>query len=63
MKTINLFESNELIELKKFAGGECHVKFLTEINEGDKNDVLRLIFKTSESTISTISLTVLVPSC
>ena len=36
MKTINLFESNELIELKKFAGGECHVKFLTEINEGDK---------------------------
>ena len=31
MKTINLFESNELIELKKFAGGECHVKFLTEI--------------------------------
>ena len=35
MKTINLFESNELVELKKFAGGECHVKFLTEINEGD----------------------------
>lgn len=36
MKTINLFESNELVELKKFAGGECHVKFLTEIKEGDK---------------------------
>jgi ribose-phosphate pyrophosphokinase len=36
MKTINLFESNELVELKKFAGGECHVKILTEINEGDK---------------------------
>jgi ribose-phosphate pyrophosphokinase len=36
MKTINLFASNEFIELKKFAGGECHVKFLTEFNEGDK---------------------------
>ena len=36
MKTINLFESNELVELKKFAGGECHVKFLTEFVEGDK---------------------------
>ena len=36
MKTINLFESNELVELKKFAGGECHVKFLTEVNQEDK---------------------------
>lgn len=36
MKTINLFESNELVELKKFAGGECHVKFLTTFHEDDK---------------------------
>jgi ribose-phosphate pyrophosphokinase len=36
MKTISLFETNDLVELKKFAGGECHVKFLTEYNEGDK---------------------------
>lgn len=36
MKTINLFESNELLELKKFAGGECHVKLLTTFNEEDK---------------------------
>lgn len=36
MKTINLFESNESIELKRFAGGECHVKFLTKFSEGDK---------------------------
>lgn len=36
MKTINLFESNELVELKKFAGGECHVKFLKEFSETDK---------------------------
>ncbi len=36
MKTINLFQSNELVELKKFAGGECHLKFLTEIKEDEK---------------------------
>ncbi|MBS1636681.1 MAG: ribose-phosphate pyrophosphokinase [Bacteroidetes bacterium] len=36
MKTINLFESNETVELKKFAGGECHVKFLKEFNDTDK---------------------------
>ncbi len=36
MKTINLFESNEVVELKKFAGGECHVKFLNTFNENDK---------------------------
>lgn len=36
MKTINLFESNKLLELKKFAGGECHVKLLTEYTEEDK---------------------------
>lgn len=36
MKTINLFASNELVELKKFAGGECHVKLLQEFNEADK---------------------------
>jgi ribose-phosphate pyrophosphokinase len=35
MKTINLFESNESVELKKFTGGECHVKFLTEFTAGD----------------------------
>lgn len=36
MKTVNLFESNELVELKKFSGGECHIKLLTEFNEEDK---------------------------
>ena len=36
MKTISLTESNENVELKKFAGGECHVKFLTECSEGDR---------------------------
>lgn len=36
MKTINLFETNDLVELKKFAGGECHVKFLTEYTTEDK---------------------------
>lgn len=36
MKTINLFESNESVELKKFAGGECHVKFLQAFSEEDK---------------------------
>jgi len=36
MKTINLFESNSAVELKKFAGGECHVKFLEAFSEEDK---------------------------
>jgi len=36
MKTIHLFETNEQVELKKFAGGECHVKFLTTFSEDDK---------------------------
>lgn len=36
MKTINLFETNEQVEIRKFAGGECHVRFLAEFNEGDK---------------------------
>ena len=36
MKTINLFETNQTVELKKFAGGECHVKFLTTFSEDDK---------------------------
>ncbi len=36
MKTVSLFETNDLVELKKFAGGECHVKFLTEFDAEDK---------------------------
>jgi len=36
MKTINLFEANKSVELKKFAGGECHVKFKVEFTETDK---------------------------
>ncbi|MEO6304223.1 MAG: ribose-phosphate diphosphokinase [Bacteroidia bacterium] len=36
MKTINLFASNDLVELKKFAGGENHVKFLSTFSENDK---------------------------
>lgn len=36
MKIISLTESNEHVDLKKFAGGECHVKFLTEFSEGDR---------------------------
>jgi ribose-phosphate pyrophosphokinase len=36
MKTIHLFESNADVELKKFAGGECHLKFLAAFKDGDK---------------------------
>ncbi|MCD6068606.1 MAG: hypothetical protein K0S33_3432 [Bacteroidetes bacterium] len=36
MKTISLFESNAQVELKKFAGGENHVKFLETFSETDK---------------------------
>jgi ribose-phosphate pyrophosphokinase len=36
MKTINLFASNDLVELKKFAGGECHLKLLTSYDAEDK---------------------------
>lgn len=36
MKTVNLFETNETVELKKFAGGECHVKFVATFSENDK---------------------------
>lgn len=35
MKTLNLFETNELIKISKFAGGECHVKLLQEYTEQD----------------------------
>lgn len=35
MTTINLFTSNDAVELKKFAGGECHVKFLQLIAESE----------------------------
>jgi len=36
MKTLNLFESNAQVELKKFAGGECHVKILETLSETNK---------------------------
>ncbi|MDP2386870.1 MAG: ribose-phosphate diphosphokinase [Bacteroidota bacterium] len=36
MTTINLFESNERVELKKFAGGENHVRFLKTFSSEDK---------------------------
>jgi ribose-phosphate pyrophosphokinase len=36
MRVINLFESNELIEIKKFSGGECHIKLLSEYKEDEK---------------------------
>jgi ribose-phosphate pyrophosphokinase len=36
MKTIQLFETNEAVQLRKFAGGECHVKFLVDFTENDK---------------------------
>ncbi len=36
MKTINLFESNESVEMKRFSGGECHVKFLVPFSENDQ---------------------------
>jgi ribose-phosphate pyrophosphokinase len=39
MKTINLFETNELLDLKKFAGGECHIKFKAEFSETDKVNI------------------------
>jgi ribose-phosphate pyrophosphokinase len=35
MKTLNLFETNEVIKISKFAGGECHVKLLQEYTEQD----------------------------
>ena len=35
MKTINLFASNEEIFIKRFAGGECHVKVLIPIQENE----------------------------
>jgi ribose-phosphate pyrophosphokinase len=36
MKTISLFESNEHVDIKRFSGGECHVKFLLPLSEDDK---------------------------
>jgi ribose-phosphate pyrophosphokinase len=36
MITLNLFESNAQVELKKFAGGECHVKLLSDIKEDER---------------------------
>ena len=36
MTTINLFESNEHVELKKFAGGENHVRFITNLSSEHK---------------------------
>jgi ribose-phosphate pyrophosphokinase len=36
MRTISLFETNEQVEIKKFAGGECHVRFLAAFTESDK---------------------------
>lgn len=33
MKTLNLFESNDLVEIKKFAGGECHVRLAEDFSE------------------------------
>ncbi|MBI3134556.1 MAG: ribose-phosphate pyrophosphokinase [Bacteroidetes bacterium] len=36
MTEIDLFASNDLVELKKFAGGECHLKFLTPFIVTDK---------------------------
>lgn len=36
MKTLTIFESNSSVELKKFAGGENHIKILTHFTEEDK---------------------------
>lgn len=35
MKTLNLFESNAQVELKKFAGGECHIRLIESYSEND----------------------------
>ncbi len=35
MRTINLFESNTEVELKKFAGGECHVRLKNTFSEDE----------------------------
>lgn len=35
MKTVNLYESNDLAEIRKFAGGECHVKLSEDFSEGE----------------------------
>jgi ribose-phosphate pyrophosphokinase len=36
MKTLNLFASNASVELKKFAGGENHIKILSPFTEEDR---------------------------
>jgi ribose-phosphate pyrophosphokinase len=46
MRIINLFESNENVEIKKFAGGECHLKFLKTF---DNNDKVRLNIRLNTS--------------
>ena len=35
MKTLQLIESNSNVELKKFAGGECNVRILQSVEEGE----------------------------
>lgn len=35
MKTVNLYESNDLVEIRKFAGGECHVKLAEDFSESE----------------------------
>lgn len=36
MKTITLFQTNEYVELRKFAGGECHVRFAETLKGTDQ---------------------------
>lgn len=36
MQTINLFENSDILEMKKFAGGECHIRFSKQFSENDR---------------------------
>ena len=36
MKIINLFDTNADVEMKRFSGGECHIKFKESYTENDK---------------------------
>jgi ribose-phosphate pyrophosphokinase len=56
MKTINLFEPNKSVELKKFAGGECHVKLLGEYSGEDRIKIITRL--NSSDDIMNLCLTV-----
>ena len=56
MKSINLFASNNCIEIKKFKGGECHVKLSDDLTETEKVRINARL--TSSDDIMNLCLTV-----